>query len=374
MRHVSRLRRAQDRWLDVALAAAFLVAFEANILTVKHLHGSVVLNVLAAGAISLATLWRRRAPVAYVGSVMGLAIVMTATLTHITSLVVPIFVLFVPAYTIAYAEGHRRAVLGLGFCLASTWAVDAIATPRTAGNYVFTAGLVAASWAAGRALRARRLLNEELERKAARIAAERESRERLAVADERTRIARELHAVIARNVSAMVVQTEAALKLLDGEPDQADAAMAAVELEGRATLAEMRRILGVLRRADQAADLAPQPGVGQIHQLVERARADRREVEFAVAGEPGPLPASVDLGLYRILEDALATVRSGEVEVRLSFAEHDVELEVISAAGAAAWPTLAMRERTALCGGELEAGEGELRIRLPRRFEELLLS
>jgi signal transduction histidine kinase len=367
--------RILDRWFDVALAVALLVAFTINLFTVEHLHGPLALNLLVAGAISLATVWRRQAPLAYTCVVMGLGVVMTATLTDITSLVVPTFVLFVPPYTVAAYEGRRRAVLGLAVCLGATWALDVIATPRTVSNYLFTGGLVTASWAAGRALRARRLLNEELERKAVRIAAERESRERLAVADERTRIARELHAVVAGNVSAMVVQTGAALQLLDIDPGRADEAMAAVESAGRETLADMRRILGVLRRADEAPNLGPQPGVGQIHQLVELARANGREVEFAVAGEPGPLPASVDLGLYRILEEALAKVAPGDVAVRLRFTKHDVELEMTSPhAVVTGWPTMAMRERTALCGGELEADDRQLRVRLPREFGEVLVS
>jgi glucose-6-phosphate-specific signal transduction histidine kinase len=204
-----------------------------------------------------------------------------------------------------------------------------------------------------------------------RLVAERESRELLAVADERTRIARELHAMVAGRITAMVVQTGAAQRLLRDDLDRADEAMAAVEAAGRQTLAEMRRILGVLRHPDQAAELAPQPGVGQIHRLLEQARADHRNVEFEVDGEPGPLAASADLGLYRILEEALATAGPGDIKVRLGFAQQDVDLQVL-ADGAVdqAWPTLGMRERVAFCGGELEAGEGRLRVRLPRGFEE----
>jgi signal transduction histidine kinase len=113
--------------------------------------------------------------------------------------------------------------------------------------------------------------------------------------------------------------------------------------------------------------------VGQIHGLVERAREQHRQVELEVDGDPGPLPASIDLGVYRILEEALASAGAGPVEVRLTFAERDVELDVTSRSSpAASWPTLAMRERVALCDGELEADEGQLRVRVPRAFEEVL--
>jgi signal transduction histidine kinase len=171
----------------------------------------------------------------------------------------------------------------------------------------------------------------------------------------------------------MVVQTEAAQQLLDEDLDRADAAMAAVEEAGRQALSEMRRILGVLRRAGEGPERAPQPGVGQIHALVERAREQHREVELEVDGDPGPLPASIDLGVYRILAEALANSGAAPVEVRLTFTERDVELDVSAhGAPAASWPTLAMRERVALCDGELEADEGRLRVRLPRAFKEVL--
>ncbi|MGH2884462.1 MAG: sensor histidine kinase [Solirubrobacteraceae bacterium] len=373
---MSKIRQAaqvRDRCLDPALAAVALVAFEIEILTSKHRSGPVVLNVLGAAAITVPLVWRRRAPLAYACPTIGLAVVMTATLTDLTALVVPPVLSIITAYTVAAYEPQTRAVIGLAVCLAAVWGLFAATGHTSVSHYALPTGVVAASWAVGRALRAHRLLDDELGRKAERVAAERESRELLAVADERTRIARELHAVVAGSVSAMVVQTETALRLLDEDLDRADASMAAVEEAGRETLSEMRRILGVLRRVDEAAVLAPQPGVGQIPGLVERAREQHRQVELEVDGDPGPLPASVDLGVYRILEEALAITGAGSLEVRLTFAERDLAMDVIShSTPAASWPTLAMRERVALCDGELEADEGRLRVRLPRAFEEVL--
>jgi signal transduction histidine kinase len=368
MSKTSQAAQVRDRWLDPALAAVALVSLEIEIVTARHHSGALVLNVLGAAAISLALIWRRRAPLVYACLTMGLAVLMSATLTDLTTLNVSAFVLLIPAYTVAAYEPQTRALIGLAVCLAAPSAIVAM-SPHTS-NYAFPIGVSAVSWAVGRALRGRRLLNEELGRKATRIAAERESRELLAVADERTRIARELHAVVAGSVSAIVLQTEAAQQLLYEDLDRADAAMAAVEEAGRETLSEMRHILGVLRRVDEGADRAPQPGVGQIHGLVERAREQHRQVELEVDGDPGPLPASVDLGVYRILEEALASTGARPVEVRLMFAQRDVQLDVTShGAPAARWPTLAMQERVALCDGELEADEGRLRARFPRAFE-----
>jgi signal transduction histidine kinase len=373
MSKISPAAHVRNRWLDPALAAVALIALEIEILTSMHRSGSVVLNVLGAAAITVPLVWRRRAPLAYACLTMGLAVLMTATLTDLTALVIPPTLFVIAAYTVAAYEPQTRAVIGLAICLAAVWALVATTGHTSVSHYAFPTGTLALSWAVGRALRARQLLNEELGRKAERIAAERESRELLAVADERTRIARELHAVVAGSVSGMVVQTEAAQQLLDEDLDRADAAMAAVEEAGRETLSEMRRILGVLRRVDEAAELAPQPGVGQIHGLVERAREQRRQVELDVDGDPGALPASIDLGVYRILEEALASTGAGPLEVRLTFAERDVELDITShSPPAASWPTLAMRERVALCDGELEADEERLRVRLPRAFEEVL--
>jgi signal transduction histidine kinase len=374
MNKISQAARVRDRWRDPALAAVALVALEIEILTSKHRSGPIVLNVLGAAAITVPLVWRRRAPLAYACLTMGLAVLMTATLTDLPAPVVPASLLIIAAYTVAAYESQTRAVIGLAVCLAGLWVLVAMTEQTSVYHYAFPTGTLALSWAVGRAVRARRLLDEELGRKAERIAAERHSRELLAVADERTRIARELHAVVAGRVSAMVVQTEAAQQLLRDDLDRADAAMAAVEEAGRQTLSEMRRILGVLRRGDEAAERVPQPGVGQIHGLVERAREQHRQVELEVDGDPGPLPASIDLGVYRILEEALASTGVGPLEVRLTFAERDVELDVSAhSAPAGSWPTLAMRERVALCDGELEADEGRLRVRLPRAFEEVLV-
>jgi signal transduction histidine kinase len=219
--------RVRDRWLDPALAAVALVAFEIEILTSKVRSGPLVLTVLAAGVITVPLAWRRRAPLAYACLTMGLAVLMTATLTNLTTLGVASYLLIIPAYTVAAYEPQTRALMGLVVCLVAPWALLAMTGHMSVSDSVFTTGITAVSWTVGRAVRARRLLNEELGRKAERIAAERESRELLAVADERTRIARELHAVVARSVSAMVVQTEAAQQLLGEDLARADVAMAA---------------------------------------------------------------------------------------------------------------------------------------------------
>jgi signal transduction histidine kinase len=372
-----RLPRLTDRWFDPFLAAVLLIAAEVELLG-RPRNGPLLLEVAVVAGITVPIAWRRRAPLAVACVVMVMLILLKAIFSDFHQLSVPLFALFIPPYTVAAYQSRGRAVLGLAVSVAGPCVLNAMGSGS--GSLAFAIGMPSGSWATGRVLRARRILAVELRNKAKRIAAEREDRERLAVADERSRIARELHAVVATTVSAMVVQTDAAQRLLDIDAARADEAMASIEEAGRTTLAEMRRVLGVLRDGDEAAELSPQPGVGQIHALIEAAR-DRLHVELHVDGEPGSLPASVNLGLYRILEDALTS--AGEdttrpTEVTLRFGEHDVELTVSAAGvGSLSWPTPTMRERVALCEGEIEvditssAGE-RLLVRLPRAFARAL--
>lgn len=184
-----------------------------------------------------------------------------------------------------------------------------IAEHEPLGNLAGATVTISAAWASGRAIRARRALTGELRRTTARLLAEREDRAQLAVVGERSRIAGELHAIVARSVAGMVVQAEGTRSLLAEDPEQADVAIGAIEDTGRQTLTEMRRILGVLRHGDDRAGRQPQPGVAQIYSLIQRARERGQSVEPHVDGQPGMLAAGVDIGLYRIVEDALDSAR-----------------------------------------------------------------
>ena len=187
------------------------------------------------------------------------------------------------------------------------------------------------------------------------------------------RIARELHEVVAHSVVGMVLQAEAAERLVDGDESRIDVVLATVENTGRGALIEMRRILGVLRRPDHARNLEPQPGVGQIHALIQRSRDHGHQVDLRVVGEPGTLPAHIDFGIYRILEEALDSACSkahAALSVNLYFDRDDIELRIgAEGQNSISWPTPAMSERVALCGGDLHVDtKGEvchLRARLP---------
>jgi signal transduction histidine kinase len=369
-------------WLDPLLAGLALVVLELGVLFSSHVRGPLVLNLIVVATMALAAIWRRRLPLLFLIVVGALAGVMNDALTSLDSLgLTAAYVLLVPAYAIGAWERRPKAVLGLAGFLGGS-AIDVLVIRhQTVGDFAGGALLVCAAWAAGRAIRSRRVLTSELELTSARLTVEREDRARLAVAGERSRIARELHAVVAHSVAAMVIQAEASRGLLGRDPVRADAAMGAIEDIGRQTLAEMRRILGVLRHTEHIGEREPQPGVAQIYTLIQRARERGQPVELSVDGDPGTLPAGVDLGIYRILEEALNSVRQqsgGTVGVALRFGEQDLELRLTARCGGpSGWPTDAMRERVALCGGQLHADAPDengwqFAVRMPRGLQGAL--
>ncbi|HEY1511538.1 MAG TPA: histidine kinase [Solirubrobacteraceae bacterium] len=371
------------RWLDPVCAGVLLVALELGVLAADHRHGPLALNMLAVAGIALAAVWRRRAPLSFVVIVGALAALMNALLTTLDhSPLLAAYFLLVPAYTVAAWQALRNAVLGLAFLLGGAAISELIAHHQPIGHFAGAAFTISAAWTAGRAIRARRLLAAELQRTSAQLAAEREDRAQLAMAGERSRIATELHAIVARSVAGMVVQAEGARGRLVVDPARADVAMGAIEDTGRETLAEMRRILGVLRHGDDRPGLEPQPGVAQVYSLIQRARERGQHVELRVDGEPGALAAGVDLGVYRILEGALESARgrgAPSVGVTLRFREEDLELRLTaSCPGPNAWPTDAMRERIMLCEGALEEDAldtdhgWQLVARMPRGVQGVL--
>jgi signal transduction histidine kinase len=369
-------------WLDPALAGILLVVLEVGVLTDSHRRGPLALNMLIVAALALAVLWRRRSPMLYLFTTGTLAGVMTAYLTPLGhSPLTAAYILLIPAYTIGAWVNLRRALLGLAVLLGGAALSELIAQQDPVGTLIGAEFTVTAAWAAGRAIRARRVIVSELNVAAARLEVEREDREQLAIAGERSRIARELHAVVARSVAAMVVQAEAAQSVLNSDPARAEVAMGAIEDTGRQTLAEMRRILGVVRHEYDRGELEPQPGVAQIYALIQRAREQGQAIELRVDGDPGTLPAGIDLGLYRIVEEALHSAPrqpAGVVAVALRFDEDDLELRLAArCARPNAWPTDVMRARVALCGGQLHTQAREddgwqFVARMPRGVQEAL--
>lgn len=212
------------------------------------------------------------------------------------------------------------------------------------------------------------LLRAKIERHEERECTRRQQEEARA-GQERLRIARELHDVLAHNVSLINVQAGVALHLLDGHPERARPALEAIKDASSETLNEMRSVLSILRRPGEQPPRSPTAGIGGLGELVARTTAAGIPVETTVSGEPRAVPASVDLAVYRIVQEALTNVarhaRPAAAQVRLAYGEEDVTVEVDDAGahgsdgngnGAGGNGIAGMRERVAALGGEFSAG------------------
>jgi len=202
---------------------------------------------------------------------------------------------------------------------------------RTAANLLFTPALFAVAWLAGFALRDRAERSEAAEERAVRAEREREAAARVAVAEERARMARELHDVVAHAVSVMVLQVGAVRQRMPAASEEEEA-LRNVERAGRTALAEMRRLLGALRQGDDRLELTPHPGLGNLESLAGDVRAAGLDVRLHVQGEPVPLPPSLDLSAYRIVQEGLtnALKHSGgrRADVTVEYAPCELRLEV----------------------------------------------
>ena len=195
-----------------------------------------------------------------------------------------------------------------------------------------------------------------------------ERREREAVVEERQRIARELHDVVAHSISVVVLQTQAVRRRLGPEHVREAEDLRAVEGAAREAMSEMRRLFGVLRADGEAASLAPQPGLGELPELLEASRRAGLQVELEEAGEPRPLAPGLDLTAYRIVQEALTNARrhAGARRVLVRLERRPAGLEVLvrddgsgPTGGAPGHGLIGMRERVALYGGTLEAGAAD---------------
>jgi signal transduction histidine kinase len=290
----------------------------------------------------------------------------------------------VALYTVAAYCDRRVSIRAAALAaLPITVAVIVNNGART-GQVIPELAVFALAWVIGDNMRTRRAYLAEVEERAARLERERDEKADRAVIEERARIARELHDVIAHNVSVMVVQAAAGEDVFDEDPGQARESLAAVASTGRAALTELRRLLGVIRAEDDPGDTAyaPQPGIERIDELVGQVRETGMAVELSVFGQPRPLPEGVELCAYRIVQEALTNTlkhaRASTAQVQLRYIADALELQVLDDGRGATslngetdgQGLIGMRERVALFGGELTAGQRsgrgyEVRARLP---------
>ena len=359
-----RIRGISPRKVDVVLAAVLVAGAVAAVGGSKHAAAvALIAAAVATGTVGL----RRRAPLPSVAVTVG-AILVLALSDPSADETVPGIAALLVFYTLGrtgVARGQTAldaALLGLGVLAVALGphqptVVDVLAT---------WALFVAGPYVAGRAAENRRALTREMAANAERLQSEQDARARGAAAEERTRIARELHDVIAHNVSVMVIQAVAARRVAADDPDSARAALASVQTSGREALLEMRRMIGVLRHGDLELAAAATPGLGQLELLVQRARAAGLPVDLQVHGQRRPLSEGLDLVAFRVVQEALTNVIKhagpASASVTVTYADAlELEIRDDGRGGAAPEPSgghglVGMHERLNLYGGELSTG------------------
>jgi len=386
---VTRIRRLRSLYrsldpvrVDAVFAAVLLLAgVLAALFGEDKARGAQLISMVG---VTVPVAFRRRRPIA-AALTMAVALLLATALggapTQATG-IVALIALVSGAYMLG-ARTQGRVLAAGTIALIVALAVDAIVeeSQTVSALLFFTFFVVGLPVAAGQATRSRAQLADELADRAVALERAREGEAQAAVQEERARIARELHDVVAHDVSVMVVQAAAAKRIVEREPDRAEEAIVSIEGTGREALAEMRRLLGVLRRGDEDLALAPQPSLSRVDALLARTRAAGLDVALERSGDDAPLPAGVDLAAYRVVQEALANVvRHAGAEhatVRLTYDPRAVVVEVVDdgrgaadGGGKAGHGLIGLRERVDLYGGDFEAGpraEGGfgVRARLP---------
>ena len=381
-----RLRRlAASPWLDAATGVAVTVATWVAVWG-RARHGgtgSLAGLMILAVFIGIPLAWRRRAPLAVLTAVLAANVAAGALADNLAGGQGPVAAFLAVLLAVfsfgAYSSGRR--VLAGGAILAALLGVTVIygSVSGRGTDYGFwvAAGIF---WVMGLLFRQRLLRVAELQAHADRLRREQAEKARWAVVEERSRIARELHDVISHSVSVMVVQAGAARHTLDSADAEMREALQAIETAGREALAELRRLLGVLRRPDDEPVLAPVPGLARVGVLVEQMREAGLPTDLRIEGEPAGIAPGVDLTAYRIIAEALTNslrhAGPARAQVSIRYRPHELELEITddgpgqTAPGDGTGHGLAgMRERVALYGGTLDAGPGAagftVRARLP---------
>lgn len=309
-----------------------------------------------------ALLWRRSHPFR-----VHVLLLVLSVLVQLSGQAEGLVGLMVSLYSLGRYEADRTSSV-VGAALAFALVVTDLELLTIPGPGAWLTGVLALLvWYTGRRLRFRGEYLRLLEERAAQMERERDAEAERAVAAERTRIAREMHDVIAHQVSLMTVQAGAARTVLAVDPDAATAAIGAVEQAGRQALAEMRHVLGVLRHRGAGQELDPQPGIDDLSALIRRVEAAGPAVALSTQGPLDTLPARVQLTVYRIVQEALTNVikhAGSEVAVQVEIERDDEAVRVVviddgpgnKAIGSGGHGIAGMRERVVHLGGRLGAG------------------
>jgi signal transduction histidine kinase len=365
--------------MDWAVALLLLAAYLARAAGRAPLAVTIPLAVLQTAPL----LWRRQRPVAVFAVVVIAGVVAGAVTDEFLGLAQ-----LVALYTLA-ANVERPLALRLGVVAIVALALPTLRAEQFAtGPSLFRLIAFAAAWILGDSLRTRRAYVRELEARAERLEREREENIRRATAEEQDRIARELHDVIAHNVSVILVQATAANHVFDAQPERAREALQSIESTARSALGELRRLLDVVKVPTEER-FAPLPGLQRLDDLADQVRGAGLRVVLRVEGTLRDLPAGVDLSAYRIVQEALTNTlnhaHASAAEVTIRRLDGVLELEIVDDGRAhgqhddqhgQGHGLIGMRERAALLGGEVDAGRTtaggfRVRARLPIEPEPL---
>ena len=334
-----------------------------------ELEGPVVALTLFTLAWGAALLCRRLDP--YAASLAALLIIFVEAMIwprSVTQSAAAFFAGMIAIGMIGALGPGRRRVVGGAVGLAVVTAVTLRDPMGSPADLLSVVPLSALSWVIGYVVYNHRRRTAELVERAARLEREQATEARAAVAEERARIAREMHDVVAHSLSVMVVQAEAAEAMLEVDPERAHRPLAAVQDTGRAALTDLRRMLGALRQGDaDGPDMAPQPGLAGLEALADHVRDAGLPVDLRVEGDPRPLPPGIDLSAYRIVQEGLTNVLKhagpARAEVVVSYGPGEIALRVtddgVGPPGDGrngGHGLVGMRERVAVYGGELTAG------------------
>ena len=358
------------RWLpargDVLLGAAVLGMAVVELAANPGLQpraAAVPLEILL--AITLA--WRRQFPLVVVVAVATIATIETIAGVPLDQPIVPLIAAVIATFTVAAHRPLRPASAGMVLMIGAI-GTQTLAQHKGLGNFLFGLIFVGGAWVASRIVYSRTRENVALQAQTNRLAEERDASTAQAAAAERGRIARELHDVIGHSLSVMVVQAGAAERVIAREPARAEEAMRAVQDTGRQALSEMAHLLGILREDGEELGFVPQPGISDLPALVAQTRSAGLPVELHIEGEQHPVPAGVELSLFRIVQEALTNARKhagpAHATVLLRYGPDAIEAVVSddghgSANGSGGGHGLVgMRERARLYGGALQAEPG----------------
>jgi signal transduction histidine kinase len=374
MRLLRQLSRLDSRVVDTAFAGALCAIALLEVWSGGA--GSPALRTVVALLMTLPLALRRRFPLPVLLLVMGAALAQSAADPQADVAGVLIVAIIAAAYSVAAYSDVPGAAVGGVAGLAALWASVHLEGGGV-GNYIFAGAVFAGAWLAGLILRSRHLRAQALEERTAILEREQESRAQAAVAEERARIARDLHDAVAHSMSVIAVQAGAERLALPEEAASTREVLRSIEETSRQALVEMRRLVEMLRRDDEELALAPQPSLEHLELLVDQVREAGLPVDLHIEGEPRALPPGVDLSAYRIVQEALtnALKHAGPARalVTVRYAPSELQLEVADdGTGSTSRPEggghglVGMRERVAVFGGVLEAAsrvEGGFRLR-----------